>query len=262
MKTLKFLIALLTLSMGMSCSENDTPGQQPDDSQGQDLLKSKLLGEWVVANQKNSCIYSFADDDTLYIKTEEGNTIVQWPYQTIAEDSIRIMQTWTTHNKVVFYSNDSIRISDFLPGIAAVYPPMFADAVLKRWLNDEKPETSPAISGIWEVNTISISGELTNIGSPPENASYSNISIEIPDATQAGIGGHTFYNTIWIELEIAEHQQINIKSYGGSRIAEDEWGMAFRDHIMFNVVKFDISNNELKFMDSQNNPVIVFTKKN
>ncbi|MDR0699558.1 MAG: hypothetical protein LBG28_10140, partial [Tannerella sp.] len=72
--------------------------------------------------------------------------------------------------------------------------------------------------------------------------------------------GHTFYNTIGIGFEIVGHQQIKIKSYGGTRIAEDKWGQTFSDHIR-NVVKFDISNNELTFMDSQNNPLITLIKK-
>jgi hypothetical protein len=42
---------------------------------------------------------------------------------------------------------------------------------------------------------------------------------------------------------------------------EDEWGMAFSDHIR-DVVKFKISNDELTFMDSQDNPLITFIKKN
>ena len=92
----------------------------------------------------------------------------------------------------------------------------------------------------------------------PEDASYSDISITIPDATQGQIEGNTFVNTIGIEFEIKENQQISFKNYGGTRIGEDEWGMAFRDHIMFNVVKFQISNDELKFIDSLNHPVIVF----
>jgi hypothetical protein len=64
----------------------------------------------------------------------------KWPYQAIAGDSIRIVrsaQNWTTHNKVVFYSGDSIRIGDFIPSDAAVYPPEFGDAVLKRRVNDK-----------------------------------------------------------------------------------------------------------------------------
>lgn len=117
---------------------------------------------------------------------------------------------------------------------------------------------TPSISGTWEVKAINISNELTNIGSPPENAHYSNISITIPDTTQGSISGNTFNNTIGFDFEIKEHRQIILKNYGGTRIAEDSWGQGFKDQIMFNVVKFDISNNELKFIDSLDNTVILF----
>jgi hypothetical protein len=106
MKTLKFfLFALLVLNMCMAYAEN------PDE---RDLLKSKLTGEWVVVNQKDSYIYAFADD-MIYVKTQEGDTIDQWTYLPVADDSIRIVRNWITNNKVIFYSGDSIRINDFLP---------------------------------------------------------------------------------------------------------------------------------------------------
>jgi hypothetical protein len=137
---------------------------------------------------------------------------------------------------------------------------LLALSTVTAW--EETPETQPAINGTWEVKMISISGELTNIGSPPENASYSNILITISTMQEQIVGeGHTFYNTIGFTFEIKEHQQISFITYGGTRIAEDEWGRAFSDHIRY-VVKFDILNNELKFMDSQNNPIIIFIKKN
>jgi hypothetical protein len=110
---------------------------------------------------------------------------------------------------------------------------------------------------------IRISDELTTIASPPDNdALFPTISIVIPKNTQGEIAGHTFYNNIGFQFEMKEHQQISFKNYGGTRIAEDKWGMAFRDHIISNVVKFEISNDELSFMDSQDNPLIVFIKKN
>jgi len=125
---------------------------------------------------------------------------------------------------------------------------------------DSTAPQTPDISGIWKVQKISISGELKNVVSP-DNASYSAITIEIPETTQGYMGGHTFQNTMGFEFKIKEDRQIILKHYGGSRGEEDKWGYAFQDHIMFNVRKFDISkNNELIFMDSQNNPLIVFVK--
>jgi hypothetical protein len=114
------------------------------------------------------------------------------------------------------------------------------------------------ISGTWKVKTLDIEGMLTNIGLPPENASNSDISITIPSGTQGSAEGHTFYNTIGFGFELGEHQQISITNYGGSRFTEDEWGMAFRDHIISNVVKFKIADDELHFIDSLDNSVIVF----
>jgi hypothetical protein len=133
-------------------------------------------------------------------------------------------------------------------------------------LQEEEPdvpkEDASSISGIWKVKALSISGELTNIGSPPDDVSNPNISIEIPDTAQGTIYGHTFRNAISIEFEIGEHQQISFTNYGSTRSVEDEWGTAFSHIMSKSVVKFEISNNELTFADSQNNPIIIFLKKN
>ncbi|MDR1122167.1 MAG: hypothetical protein LBM08_14835 [Dysgonamonadaceae bacterium] len=139
MKTLKKLIfVVLALSMVTSCMDFVTPRQEPDHSHERDLLKSKLTGEWVLSSEKGSYIYAFTDGDTIYTKTREGDMIDLWPYQTITGDSIRIVRNdRTTRNRVVFYSNDSIRIEDFIPSDAAVYPPMFGDVVLKRLSQNE-----------------------------------------------------------------------------------------------------------------------------
>jgi hypothetical protein len=119
---------------------------------------------------------------------------------------------------------------------------------------------TPSISGTWEVKAIRISDELTTIDSPPDNAHFSNISIIIPNVTQGHITGNTFKNSIGFHFEIKEQQQILFKNYGGTRLAEDSWGRGFADQISFNVVKFDISNNELQFIDSLDNIVILFIK--
>lgn len=122
-------------------------------------------------------------------------------------------------------------------------------------------EETPSPYGNWEVKAISISNELTILDSVSNDAVYSKISITIPDTTQGNISGNTFMNTIWIGYEIRENQQIIFNTYSGTRIAEEPWGMAFKDHIMFNVVKFNTSNNELQFIDSLDNPVIVFVNR-
>ena len=115
-----------------------------------------------------------------------------------------------------------------------------------------------SIGGTWNVKAISVSNELTYIETPPENAHYPNISITIPNTTQGNIRGHTFRNTILFDFEIKGNRQIIFKKYGDTEMAEDSLGRVFGNHIMFNVVKFNVSNNELKFIDSQDNTVILF----
>jgi hypothetical protein len=158
MKTFKKLIFIvLALSMVTSCSV-DTPKQEPDNSEKRDLLKSKLTGEWILSGEKDSYVYAFADNDTIYTKTTKGQTIDLWPYQTITGDSIRIIRNWTTtHNKVAFYSNDSIRIEDFILSDAAVSPPLpeFSDAVLIRHRTTPPTEEKRELTGTkWKLADI------------------------------------------------------------------------------------------------------------
>ena len=96
---------------------------------------------------------------------------------------------------------------------------------------DESTNGTPNISGTWKVKKISISGELKNVV-PSDDASYSAITIKLPETTQGYISGNTFINTINIEFEIKEDRQIILKNYDGTRRAEDEWGWAFKSHIM------------------------------
>jgi len=184
------------------------------------------------------------------------------------------------------------------------------------------------VAGTWNVKAINLSGELTDIASVPDNASYSSISIEIPDTKQGYIEGNTFYNKIEFEFERNEGQQIYIhkdRQYIENELlihlnsgvdaaefaANSEQGIVPKRNIsqslniwlfetdgttplrsivsnlsqhpdvttvsynnagatirevevnhfienMRNTVKFEFSNNELNFMDSRNNIVIVF----
>jgi hypothetical protein len=124
---------------------------------------------------------------------------------------------------------------------------------------DDNPDI--ALAGTkWKVKSQNMSGESVNIISPPEDALYPDISIQIPDTIKGSIIGNTFYNYIWINFEIKDNQQILFENYGGSRIAEDDWGRAFSDNLR-NTVKFVFSNNELTFLDLQDKPTVVFTHK-
>jgi len=193
-----------------------------------------------------------------------------------------------------------------------------------EWEENASQET---ISGTWKVKTIRMSGELKNIGLPPDDAHYSNILIEIPDKEQGYMEGNTFDNKIEFEFEkneyrqiyihndrqyienellirlnsgvdatefaanseqgiapkhllserlniwlfetdgttplriiisnLSQHPDVNIVSYNNAGITIREEVNHFIEN-MRNTAKFEISNNELKFLDSQNNIVIVF----
>jgi hypothetical protein len=126
--------------------------------------------------------------------------------------------------------------------------------------DDKDNETISPIAGEWKVKSQNMSGELTDIISPPENAHYPDISIQIPDTIKGHVTGNTFRNQIGAGFEIKDSRQIHFENYGGTRLLEDDWGRAFENNLR-NTVKFVISNNELIFLDLQDKPIIVFTHK-
>jgi hypothetical protein len=279
MKMLKFfLITLLAVSMVTACSENDTPGQETDgvvgyvvgyETCGLSLDNREAKGYIVISEDLKDTltvyglpeIFEFPEEAfSVALSEDRGLTNAAFPEKFRYMFKMRFTYTLSSDKEVIALELRAMCV------ISAIYPirptyrncvPVIINSATK--LETPPTETPPVISGTWEVKMISVSGKLTNIGLPPENASYSSILIEIPNAEQGYMDGHTFRNKIDIGFEITEHQRINIKTYGGTRIAEDEWGMAFSDHIRY-VVKFDISNSELTFLDSLNNPVIVFKK--
>ena len=131
--------------------------------------------------------------------------------------------------------------------------------VLGAGCENEEFSLKQSINGSWKVSKQIISGELESIVIHPENANYTDILIVIPDTLKGYINGNTFRNSIWVDFEIKEKQQIKFKNYGGTRIVEDDWGASFRENLL-NSVRFSLSNDELFFIDSLNQTVIVFIK--
>jgi hypothetical protein len=207
-----------------------------------ELLKSKLLGEWVRSGEEDSYIYDFSDNDTIYIKTPESDTIDRWPYQTITADSIQIIRDWTTHNKVVFYSNDSIRIEDFLPGFAAVYPPHFADIVLKRRLNDEMKLTGVK----WKLTSFVANGNAKT----PEQDSDNRYWILFKDDNT--LEGKSSTNMLRGSYEInAQTSSIQITSLGeGTYVYELPDGRLFMESLRA-VRSFELQEDTLKLYYSE-----------
>lgn len=125
--------------------------------------------------------------------------------------------------------------------------------------DDEGLSLKHSINGSWKVSKQVISVELEGVVAPPENALYFDISIVIPNTTSGVITGHTFYNTFGVQFEIMEERKVSLKNFLATRIAEDDWGRLFQENLL-NTVKFSLSNDELLFIDSRNQTVIVFLK--
>lgn len=269
MKTLKFfLIAVLALGVSRACSDDGIQGQNPDDLSAQNSLKSKLLGEWVAPNQESRCCrYAFANDDTIYVKTPEGDTLSKWPYEAIAGDSIRITRGWTTHSKVAFYSNDSIWIGDFVPSMAAVYPPEFGDIVLVRAKEASAPEENPKLTGAkWKLKSFVANG-VAKAPEPEDNDSY-----WIAFKDDSTLEGKSSVNFLFGSYEV-NHQTsyLRVTNLGGTKIAELLDGRFFVESLMA-VRSFELREDALKlcynetdyllfnvYQDSGSKPPLVLT---
>ena len=125
---------------------------------------------------------------------------------------------------------------------------------------DENISEDPNLIGSWQIYKQSISGELKSCIDPPENTLFPDISIVVPDTTKGLITGNTFYNTIWVDFEIKDVQQINFKNYGGTRLAEDDCGSSFGKNLR-NTVRFDFSKDKLLFIDSDKQIIMILIKK-
>ncbi len=125
--------------------------------------------------------------------------------------------------------------------------------------DDEDISQELNLRGSWQVYKQIVSGELKNCIDLPENANFPNISIVVPDTTKGVIHGNTFYNTIGVDFEIGDKQQIDFKNYGGTRLAEDDCGLSLGENLR-NTVKFDFLKEELLFIDSDERVIIVLKK--
>ena len=125
---------------------------------------------------------------------------------------------------------------------------------------DELILATQSIDGTWQVIEIRINSEMKRLGSPATNASYNAIEITIPNAISGNVSGNTFQNTIWFEYELKEENKVTFANYGGTRSAEDEWGIAFSENILL-VSHFSIENDTLCFKNERGLGIIKLIKK-
>lgn len=109
------LLFLTTIFLSsISCSKSDSEKNQP--------LKDKLIGKWIEVSPCDSCwTLTFSNNDTIYQKSKWDNTIYSSFYKVISNDSILVIRNWEieaekkkTYHEVVFYSNDTILIRQFM----------------------------------------------------------------------------------------------------------------------------------------------------
>ena len=95
------------------------------------------IGNWrEVFPCENQSLLTFSYD-TIYHNWTYDNSIDKLTYHFISSDSIHLERTFgiqpdAANVKIIFYSNDSMRIENYYPCFAAVYPPIYTDIVLVR----------------------------------------------------------------------------------------------------------------------------------
>ena len=133
-------------------------------------------------------------------------------------------------------------------------------ALMGTGCDDEDITQELNLRGSWQVYKQIVSGELKDCIDLPEGALFPDISIVVPDTTKGIISGNTFYNRIGVDFEIGDKQQIDFKNYGGTRIAEDDYGLSLGENLR-NTVRFDFLKEDLLFIDSDERIIIVLKKR-
>ena len=89
-------------------------------------IKNKLLGLWIEFYPREDSLrtYEFTEQDSIIQKHlwYDNDNRLSYYFQIIAKDSIKVIRDWeveesikeTTH-KLTFYSNDTLKIKQFLP---------------------------------------------------------------------------------------------------------------------------------------------------
>jgi len=137
---------------------------------------------------------------------------------------------------------------------------VFSSVVLFLISCENKNPDEKSINHTWIVSKQYVSGELKSMTSPPVDAIYPGISIDIPATKDGTMIVNTYFNSTWIDFEIKDEQQLSFMNYGDSRLPEDENGVAFKENLL-NTMKFELLNDRLIFINSQGHTMIEFVKK-
>lgn len=114
MKMTNLIILTSIFLIGICCSKENSEKNQ--------TINNKLIGEWIEISPCDLCnTLTFSDNDTIYQKSKWDKTSLRLFYQLLTEDSVKVIRNWeiepknkTTNHKIVFYSNDTIVIKQFM----------------------------------------------------------------------------------------------------------------------------------------------------
>lgn len=160
------------------------------------------------------------------------------------------------NNELVYYSlsKNQLRLMDTLQTDLIVFQKLFKPI--------DKPTELP-IAGLWEATDILIDGALKAIPRPlpEEGNSFDNIVFQIPDTQQRALHFHTFYGFYSISFDLDNEQKIKLSTdlEGGHTLTlkRDQWGDSLFEAIG-QIAQYELTNNNLIFLDSLGNQLVVF----
>ena len=133
---IKFLLILAVIAVAFAaCKEGDAGNDlrlQPD---------LRLMGNWAFVNLDGMTLKISPSDISLMPVVENSTPYRTLPYKWISKDSIEIeyinwgglmVDYFTTRNKVIFHSPDSVTVTDWFYGQSAVDTPIYIDATIVK----------------------------------------------------------------------------------------------------------------------------------
>ena len=94
-----------------------------DEPEKEQTLKDKLIGNWTELLPCENCnTFTFLQNDSIIQTTKSDDTTYSLSFVVINKDTIQVSRNWdieqvkkTTKHKIVFLSNDTVIINQFLP---------------------------------------------------------------------------------------------------------------------------------------------------
>jgi len=141
-KTLLNLLAMAILCLAAASCESTNPLQNND----------SLVGKWTFVDRDYFPLEITESKITLLLDADSSTPYRTLPYKWISEDSIEIeYYNWgglmadyfTTRNKVIFHTLDSVSITDWFYGQNEVDAPIYGDATIVKMTENNSLVATP-----------------------------------------------------------------------------------------------------------------------